>query len=142
MKIQEILSLSERFKIKIPILGTSIPAGFPSPAEDYIEKSLDLNELIIKKPAATYFVKVSGNSMKNAFINSGDILVIDRSITPVSGKIVIAVINGEMTVKRFLNKKGLCSLVPENDDYPEIKITDDNGFEIWGVVSYIIHKAE
>lgn len=124
----------------IPLMSSSIEAGFPSPAEDYIEEQLDINELVVQHPAATFFVRVQGDSMRDANIHSGDILVVDRSLNPTSGKIVVAVINGDFTVKRLLIEKGNIYLMPENPKFPRIKVSDTD-FQIWGVVTYIIHKT-
>jgi DNA polymerase V len=116
-----------------------VTAGFPSPAEDYIEGSLDLNEHLIKHPAATFFVKVTGNSMINAGIHPGDILIVDRSLEPADSKVVIAVVNGDLTVKRIRMKKGDIVLMPENKDYKPLQIEAEMSFEIWGVVTNVIH---
>ncbi|MGL4368695.1 MAG: LexA family protein, partial [Spirochaetota bacterium] len=115
---------------------------FPSPAEDYIEKRLDFNEYLVQHPAATFCVRATGNSMRGAGIAPGDLLVIDRAITPVDGKIVIAAVNGELTVKRLRKKNGKVYLSPENPDYPSIEISAETGLEVWGVVTHVIHKAE
>lgn len=120
---------------------TSVEAGFPSPAEDYIEGSLDLNRHLIKHPAATFFVKVSGNSMIGAGIFPGDILIVDRSLDAVDKKIVIAVVDRELTVKRLRIRSGRPFLEPENDQYSPIEITTEMSFEIWGVVTNVIHKV-
>ncbi len=125
----------------IPAFLTSVQAGFPSPADDYVESALDLNALIIQHPSATFFVRVEGESMIDANIHSGDTLVVDRSIEPSNGKIVIAVINGEFTVKRFVINQSGAFLAPENPKYPTFKIEQDSEFQIWGVVTYVIHKA-
>ncbi|MCB9480793.1 MAG: translesion error-prone DNA polymerase V autoproteolytic subunit [Desulfobacteraceae bacterium] len=117
-----------------------VSAGFPSPAEDYVEGSLDLNRHLIKHPAATFFVRVSGNSMINAGIYPNDILIVDRSIEAVHNKIVIAVLNGELTVKRLKLKDKEIYLFPENPDYPPIKIEENHDFEIWGVATNVIHS--
>ncbi len=119
----------------------SVQAGFPSPAEDHIERSLDLNELIVKHPAATFFVRVEGDSMRDAQIQSGDILVVDRSLEPVNGKIVVAIVNGEFTVKRLkIDQHGIL-LIPENAEYPVLRIHSGSDFQVWGVVTYVIHKC-
>ncbi len=118
-----------------------IRAGFPSPADDYLDKKLDLNEFLIKHPAATFFVKVKGESMIKAGIHSGDILVVDRSLEPRDKKIVIAVLNGEFTVKRVRKMKDKLYLVSENDDYPPIEIKDGADFEVWGIVVHVIHSV-
>jgi DNA polymerase V len=124
-----------------PLYMTSIEAGFPSPADDYIEGRLDLNQHLIKHPAATFFVKVSGSSMINAGIFPGDILIVDRSLEAVDKKIVIAVVDGELTVKRLRLRSGRPFLEPENNQYAPIEITPDMAFEIWGVVTNVIHKV-
>ena len=124
-----------------PFIGSLVPAGFPSPAQDYIESVLDLNELLIQHPAATYFVRVEGYSMINSGINPNDILIVDRSLEAADGKVVIAVLEGEFTVKRLqINKKGEYYLMPDNDAYKPIKITNEMDFSIWGVVTNAIHK--
>jgi len=115
-----------------PLYMTSIEAGFPSPADDYIEGSLDLNQHLIKHPAATFFVRVSGSSMIDAGIFPGDILIVDRSLEAVDKKIVIAVVDGELTVKRLRIRSGMPFLEPENAQYTPIEITPDMAFEIWG----------
>lgn len=126
----------------LPFFTASISAGFPSPADDYIENYLDLNQLIVKHPSATFFVRVEGNSMCGAGISSGDILVVDRSLEPAHGKIVVAFINGEFTVKRILFEGCHISLSPENESYPTIKVKPDSQFQVWGIVTYVIHKAQ
>lgn len=125
----------------LPMILTHIQAGFPSPADDYIDGTLDLNEHLIKHPAATFFVRVSGDSMIGAGIHSGDILLVDRSLQVTDNKIVIAYINGEFTVKRILLRNNTCTLIAENPDYKPIEITPEMNFEIWGVVTYVIHQA-
>jgi DNA polymerase V len=122
-------------------LFSAVQAGFPSPADDFMEKMLDLNEHLIQHPAATFFVRVEGDSMMGAGILKGDILIVDRSIEAVSERIVIAVINGEFTVKRLKMENGKISLEAENPNYPPISIKKEWDFQIWGVVTYIIHQA-
>jgi DNA polymerase V len=124
-----------------PLFVEQVAAGFPSPAEDYIDQSLDLNELLVRRPAATFFVRASGDSMIGAGIHSGDILVVDRSLEPANGRIVVAVINAEMTVKRIRARNGRLYLDPDNGDFAPIEVTKDMDFEVWGVVQYVIHKA-
>ncbi|MCF7793364.1 MAG: translesion error-prone DNA polymerase V autoproteolytic subunit [Candidatus Cloacimonetes bacterium] len=124
-----------------PLLGNRIPAGFPSPAQDYIEDTLDLNEFLVAHPSATYFVRVDGFSMTGAGIFSGDILIVDRSLEPAHKKIVIAIVDGELTVKRLWQEKNKWYLMPENSDYPKVEITKDMEFVIWGVVVYSLHKT-
>ena len=126
--------------IYLNLYGSNVSAGFPSPSSDYLEGKLDLNTHIIKNPPATFFVRVSGDSMTGAGIYPESILVVDRSEEPKSGKIVIAVINGELTVKRLYKDRGGVKLLPENPNYSPIHITSEMEFSIWGVVTYVIHK--
>lgn len=125
----------------LPIFTSCIQAGFPSPAEDYIEKALDLNELVIQRPAATFYVRVQGDSMQNAGIFSDDILVVDRSLTAHHKSIIVAVLDGDFTVKRLMIDNGQVYLFAENNAYGPIKIGKESQFEVWGVVTYVIHKA-
>lgn len=125
---------------KIPLFGSAIKAGFPSPAEDYIEKSLDFNELLVKHPVATFCLRVSGNSMTGAGIHDGDLLIVDRALTPANNKIVIAVLDGELTVKRLVKRGQKIFLAPENPEYSVIEIGSESSFEIWGVVTNVIHS--
>ena len=125
----------------IPMAMSVVQAGFPSPAEDYLENSLNLHDLVVQHPAATFYVRVSGDSMREAGIHSGDLLVVDRSLEPGDGKIVVAVINGEFTVKRLkMGPRGIL-LAAENASYPDLSISPDSDFQIWGVVTYVIHRA-
>lgn len=131
----------ENFSKKSPLYSSSVQAGFPSPADDYMEKNLNLHEYLVRHPAATFFVKVEGNSMNEANIYKDDILIVDRSLSPSNKMIVIAVLNGEFTVKRLLIKNDSIYLMPENSQFKPIKIEKETDFQIWGVVTYIIHKA-
>ena len=124
-----------------PLFLSSVPAGFPSMAEDYVERALNLNELLIQHPAATFFVRASGTSMINAGISSGDILIVDRALTPTQNKIVIARIDGELTIKRFSQEKGSIVLYPDNPEFEPLVITPDMDFEVWGVVTCVIHQV-
>ena len=139
MTIEAIHPFSAAGELKRPLFACSVSAGFPSPAEDYVEGKLDLNELMVANPAATFFVRVAGESMLGAGIYHNDILVVDRSLEPVAGKVVIAVVDGEMTVKRLGRKDGVFCLKAENPDYPDIMMTEDATCEIWGVVAFAIH---
>lgn len=127
-------------KYKQSLFEAKVPAGFPSPAADYEENKLDLNKHLIANPAATFFVKVTGDSMVGAGIHHGDLLVVDRSIEPRDKSVVIAVINGELTVKRIRIIKRKISLEPENVNYSTQEITEDTEFEVWGVVTSVVHK--
>lgn len=133
--------LDEGLRYQLPLYASSVRAGFPSPADDYIERHLDLNSHLIKHPAATFFVTASGDSMIGAGIASGDMLVVDRSLEAGHGKIVIAAINGELTVKRLSRVAGRVQLLPENDKYPPIEITAEEDLVIWGVVTHVIHPV-
>lgn len=122
------------------LFDAAVPAGFPSPAADYEQDKLDLNKHLVNNPAATFFVKVAGDSMIGAGIHHGDLLVVDRSAEPRDKSVVIAVLNGELTVKRIRIKNRTITLEPENDDYLAREITPDTAFEVWGVVTSVIHK--
>ncbi len=122
-----------------PLFMVPVTAGFPSPAEDYIEGKLDLNKHLIKHPAANFFVRVTGYSMIDAGIHPGDIVIVDRSIEPVDRKVVIAVLDGELTLKRLRITEDELSLLPENEDFESLRITKEMNFEIWGVVTSVIH---
>lgn len=127
--------------MKLLFFQSPVEAGFPSPADDFVEKSLDLNELLIEHPAATFFVRVQGSSMKDAHILDGDVLIVDRAKEAVSGTIVVAVLNGEFTVKRIEKKGEALFLVPENKKFQPILVTPEMDFQVWGVVTYVIHRT-
>jgi len=133
-------STRRRAKLALPLLLAGVQAGFPSPADDFIDKRLDLNEHLISHPAATFFVRAVGNSMLGAGIHDGDLLVVDRAIEPSAGKVVMAAIGGELTVKRLERKGERLLLAPANSDYPSFDVTAREDFEIWGVVTHVIHK--
>ena len=139
-KVSEILTPEKTKEYSLPMFLESVSAGFPSPADDYIEGKLDMNEFLIRNPSATFFVRVTGESMIDAGIQSGDILVVDRSLTPKSGSIVIAVINGELLVKRLQKEKNEIWLYPDNANYKPIEITSEMSFDVWGVVAFVIHS--
>ncbi len=113
-------------------------AGFPSPAEDYMEMVLDLNKLLIHNPSSTFFGKVVGNSLQEAEVYEGDILIIDKSLTPANGNITVCFIDGDFTLKFFERKADYVLLKPANKSYKPIRVTKDNNFQIWGVVTAII----
>ncbi|EPB2247057.1 translesion error-prone DNA polymerase V autoproteolytic subunit [Citrobacter youngae] len=126
--------------VALPLFGDLVPCGFPSPAQDYVEKRIDLNELLVQHPSATYFVKSSGDSMIGAGIGNSDLLVVDRSRKPVHGDIVIAAIDGEFTVKR-LQLNPVVMLIPENSAYAPIRINSEDTLDIFGVVTFIVKAA-
>jgi DNA polymerase V len=117
---------------------SKVPAGFPSPALDYMEKRIDLNEELIKHPLATFICQSEGVSMINAFIPPKAKLIVDRSLNPKNGDIVLATLNGEFTVKFFKKNQYKCWLCPANSKFPDIEITEEMNMQVWGVVTYII----
>jgi len=125
--------------VNLPLFSGKVSAGFPSPADDYIEKTLDLNELLVQKPAATFFVRAQGESMLGAGIHPNDILVVDRSLEPVPGRIVICALNGELVVKRLKRRGGQWVLGSENPAYRDIILLEELEIVIWGVVTNVIH---
>ena len=127
--------------MELPLYTCHVRAGFPSPADDHLDETLDLNRRYIRNPAATFFVVTDGDSMKDAGIHSGDTLIVDRSIKPVHGKIVIACVDGELTVKRYCVRGGRPFLVAENADYADIELRDGQEVTVWGVVTQSIHSV-
>jgi DNA polymerase V len=119
----------------VPLMAACVPAGFPSPADDYEDKPLDFNELLIRNRAATFAVRAQGVSMVGAGIHDGDICIVDRSVKPVDGSVIVALVNGEFTMKRLRMKSGRVWLHAENETYPDIPITNGTEFEIWGVIT-------
>jgi len=138
--IAGIYRFEKKSQVLRPLFFSGVSAGFPSPADDYIDRELDLNEYLVANPAATFFVRVAGDSMINAGINHDDILIVDRSLEPISGKIIIAIIDGELTVKRLIKTENSCRLVAENPRYPHTEILRDMELEVWGVVTCSIHR--
>lgn len=139
--IKAIYSFHPGKKLLRPLMGSKIAAGFPSPAQDYIEGKLDLNEHLITHAASTFFVRVDGYSMMGAGILPDDILVVDRAIEASNNRIVIAIVDGELTVKRLNIEGDDYYLVPENEEFPSIHIHEGVDFTIWGVVTFVIHKV-
>tara|TARA_B100000686_G_C16608683_1_gene872594 strand:- start:23 stop:466 length:444 start_codon:yes stop_codon:yes gene_type:complete len=137
----DLFNIIKNTQINTPIFLDKISAGFPSPATDYMENKLDLNEYLIKHPAATFIVKANGSSMINADIYSGDLLIVDRSLTPRNNNIVIASIFGDLAVKKIKRKGKSFFLVSANEDYPNIEVKEEMECFIWGVVTYIIHET-
>ena len=138
-EIQRVLHEGRSFKQ--PLYGCKVRAGFPSPADDYIESYLDLNSHLIAHPAATFFVRAAGDSMMKVGIFDGDLLVVDRSIEATHGRIVIAAVNGDLTVKRLSLHAGCTQLLPENDGYMPLMITEELDLVIWGVVIHTIRSV-
>jgi len=127
-----------KLSFTIPFFTTKVQAGFPSPALDYMEERIDFNKILVKHPLATFVIECTGDSMINAFIPPMAKLVIDRSLTPQNNDIVLAVVNGEFTVKFLKKNDHKCWLIPANRKFPELEITPEMRFEVWGVVTNII----
>ena len=124
----------------LPLFGARIPAGFPSPADDDLEGTIDLNEQLIRHPAATFFLRVQGDSMTGAGIRDGDLLVVDRAREAKSGSIVVAAVDGELTLKRLKIEGERVWLVPEHPDYAPLEIQGEMGLVVWGVVAHVVHS--
>ena len=127
-------------QLELPFAGTAVSAGFPSPAEEYIEIALDLNKELIKHPAATFYARVKGSSMIDAGIADGDLLIIDKALEPKDGDIAVCFLDGEFTLKRLALKEDGIYLMPANAEFKPIRITEENDFLVWGMLAYIIHK--
>ena len=127
--------------LPVPLLGRLLPAGFPSPADDYLDGEIDLSRHLIERPAATFLMRVAGESMRGAGILDGDMVVVDRSLEPKPGDAVVAVCDGEMTLKRLRRLgNGRAVLAPENPDFPEFVVCEDTPAEVWGVVVGVVRK--
>jgi DNA polymerase V len=125
-----------------PLFGHKVPVGFPSPADDYVEDRLDFNQLLVQNKSATFFLRVKGDSMFNAGIHDGDIIVVDRSVEPVDGSVVVAVVDGELTIKRLVRCNGVTELRAENPKYSPIRFKEGQELTIWGVVTSAVHLVK
>ena len=134
----DIYSALAETELKLPLVAGGISAGFPSPALDFVDLGIDMNKHLIKHPSSTYYGRAKGESMKDVGINNGDLLVIDKSLEPVDGKIAVCFLDGEFTIKRIKLEKDVCWLMPANENYAPIKVTPDNDFTIWGIVTHVI----
>lgn len=123
----------------LPLGAGRVAAGFPSPATDHVAQRLDLNKYLVSHPEATFFLRVKGDSMTGAGIHHGDLLIVDRSLSPASGRVVVAALNGELTVKRLHRSNGKLTLKAENPAYPDIPVSEEQDFQIWGVVAHVVH---
>lgn len=137
----EIFSADTSTNISLPLVDSGISAGFPSPADDFLDISIDLNKEFVKNPSTTFYGRVRGDSMINAGLNEGDLLIIDKSLEPIDNKIAVCFIDGEFTVKRIKIEKDSVWLVAENEKYQPIKVTIDNDFIIWGIVTTVIKNV-
>ena len=137
--VQSIFKPAQKTKVKIPLYLNPVAAGFPAVTEDYIDENIDLNRHLVKHPETTFLVRVTGESMKDAGIHPNDMLIVDRSIEVNSGQVVIAVVNGELTVKRIRKIQDKLWFMPENSDFQPIEIDEHTDLHIWGVVTNVIH---
>ena len=134
----EIFSANVETHIELKFVEQGIMAGFPSPAQDFLDMSIDLNKELIKHPSATFYARVKGNSMQDMGINDGDLLVVDKSLEPANGKVAVCYIDGEFTVKKMKIEKDCVYLIPANPQFTAIKVTRDNEFIVWGIVIHVI----
>ncbi|UMB55346.1 translesion error-prone DNA polymerase V autoproteolytic subunit [Lutibacter sp. A64] len=137
----EIYSSDTSTSINLPLVDSGISAGFPSPADDFLDAAIDLNKEFVKNPSTTFYGRVKGDSMINAGLNNGDLLIIDKSLEPINDKIAVCFIDGEFTVKRINIDKNCVWLVAENEKYKPIRVTEDNDFIIWGIVTTVIKSV-
>lgn len=140
IEISQVKPVEDEQTSGLQFFETRVQAGFPSPAQGEYADSIDLNRALITNPAATFCARVIGNSMVDAGINEGDLLIIDRSITPLDGNIAVCFIDGDFTVKRLSVREDGVFLTPANASFPEIQVTEDSSFQVWGVVSHIIKR--
>ena len=136
----EIHKIDISSSLPLPYADEGVRAGFPSPAQDYLEQAIDLNKELIKHPASTFYGRVVGDSMRDEGIEEGDILIIDKSLELLEGDLAVCFIDGEFTVKRVRLEPDVAWLVPSNPNYPLIKVTKENEFIVWGIVTYTIKK--
>lgn len=137
----DIYSALTESHVQLPLVKSGISAGFPSPASDFEDVSIDLNKHLVKHPSATFYGRVKGESMKDAGLGDGDLLVIDKSIEASNGKIAVCFIDGEFTIKQIKLDGGECWLMPANERYKPIKVTEDNEFVVWGIVTHVIKSV-
>ena len=136
----KIYAVSTETELELQLIEGGISAGFPSPAQDFLDNAIDLNKYLIKNPSSTFVAFADGNSLTGAGINNKDLLIIDKSLEPADGKIAVCIINSEFTAKRLKVIKKEIWLMPENETFQPIKISEFNDFEIWGIVTYSIQK--
>lgn len=139
--VTDVYRAQSRQSRALAIFLSRVPAGFPSPADDYVEQRLDLNEHLIQRETSTFFVRVAGHSMTGAGIHDGDILVVDRAVEPTDGSIVVAALDGELTVKRYRGGEDCPTLVPESDGHAPIPVREGQELVVWGVVQHVIHEV-
>lgn len=142
MLICSVHAVSWADSLCLPCLAAPISAGFPSPADDHLQNNLNLQEALIPRPAATFLMRVKGDSMEGCGIFSGDLLIVDRSLTPIDGAVVIAVLNGEFTVKQLRLSQKTILLAAANADYTPIVVKAGMEFQVWGVVTFVVHGLQ
>jgi len=140
-RVEEVLEYIESPRYRFPVYETNISAGSPSPVEDFTEGEIDLNKYLVDNPDSTFFVRVTGDSMINAAIHEGDLLIVDRSLKPRHGKIVIASVDGMLTVKTLHKENDKTALMPANDTYQPIELAEGSEMIIWGVVTQVLHSV-
>lgn len=137
-EITSMWPLSTAARLRLPLADGGISAGFPSPAQDFVDLSIDLNKELVKHPSATFYGRVKGESMRDRGINDGDLVIIDKSLTPKNEMIAVCYLDGEFTMKTIRMEKGCCWLIPANTEFKPIKVTEENDFLIWGIVIHVI----
>ncbi|MBQ8098423.1 MAG: translesion error-prone DNA polymerase V autoproteolytic subunit [Bacteroidaceae bacterium] len=137
----EIYSADTGTSLELPYADGGVRAGFPSPAQDYMSEAIDLNKELIVHKASTFFARAIGDSLEDAMVFEGDILVVDKSLRPKKGDMAVCFLNGEFTLKILEPHKDYMLLIPANSQYSPIKVMPDESFQVWGIVTYIIHKA-
>ena len=125
-------------ELSLPLAENGISAGFPSPAQDFLDLSIDLNKELVRNPSSTFYARVKGQSMQDMGIDNGDLVIIDKSLEPQNNKVAVCFLDGEFTMKRIKLEKNCCWLLPANKEYPPIKVTEENDFVIWGIVLHVI----
>lgn len=138
-KVLNVYSPSNETNSEVVVFASAVSAGTPQPVEDFVEGKIDLNHHLIHKPETTFIVRVTGDSMIDAGVHPGDLLIVDRSLTPTDGRVVIASLNGDLTVKRLCKQQDKLYLMPENAKYSGIEVQEEMGCQIWGVVTNCIH---
>lgn len=136
--IKDIQPVTPIEPFSVSTLGEAVPAGFPSPAQDYVDEGIDLNRELIRHPASTFCARVAGDSMRDCGIDDGDLLIIDKALTPKEGSVAVCFVDGEFTLKHISIRADGIWLEPANPHYPALHVTDGSNFQVWGIVSYVV----
>ena len=136
--IKDIQPITPIEPFSVSTLGEAVPAGFPSPAQDYVDEGIDLNRELIRHPASTFCARVAGYSMRDCGIDDSDLLIIDKALTPKEGSVAVCFVDGEFTLKRISIRTDGIWLEPANPQYPALHVTDGSNFQVWGIVSYVV----